>query len=219
MDFPQSVEKREAIIKALNRMVVAGKISKLARGKYYKPETSIFGVMKPPQYQIVKDLVESDGKPVGYLTGFSIFNQLGLTTQVSFTLQIGKNQIRPALKREQYRIAFIRQKNTITRENIPLLQILDCIRFIRKIPDTPLDSVCRRLLFILKDLPESDKKSMVRLALKYPPVTRSVLGLFFEELGANNLADTLRKTLNPITVYRLPGIKGIYPSAAKWNLK
>jgi len=38
----------------------------------------------------VKDLLEDDGKLVGYLTGYSVYNQLGLSTQVNNTMQIGK---------------------------------------------------------------------------------------------------------------------------------
>jgi len=73
------------------------------------------------------------GKITGYITGYSIYNQLGLTTQVGNTIQIGKNQVRPGFKRGRYTISFIRQKNTITKANIPLLQLLDAIRYIKKI--------------------------------------------------------------------------------------
>ena len=92
-DFSAEVNKREAVIKALNRMANLGKISKLSKGKYYKPENTPFGKLQPNQSQIVKDLLEVDGKTIGYLTGYSIYNQLGLTTQVSNTIQIGKNEI------------------------------------------------------------------------------------------------------------------------------
>lgn len=135
-DFITGVTKKEAIIKALNRMATSGKIAKLAKGKYYKPEGTVFGNLKPNQDQVVKDLLESDGKQTGYLTGYSIYNQLGLTTQISNTIQIGKNETRPSFKRGPYTISFIRQKNTITKESIPLLKILDAIRYIKKIPDT-----------------------------------------------------------------------------------
>ena len=106
--------------------------------------------VQDPYSQVVKDLLEEDGKIIGYLTGYSIYNQLGLTTQVSNTIQIGKNEIRPGFKRERYTIAFIKQKNTLTKENIPLLQILDAIRYIKKIPDATIESSCRRLSVILK---------------------------------------------------------------------
>ncbi len=110
VDFTTEVNKKEAVIKALNRMAASGKIAKLSKGKYYKPETTPFGNLQPSQGQVVKDLLEENGKITGYLTGYSIYNQLGLSTQVSNTIQIGKNQIRPNFKRERYTISFVKQK-------------------------------------------------------------------------------------------------------------
>ena len=98
-DFNREVSQKQALIKALNRMVISGKIAKLSKGKYYKPETTPFGDLLPNQKQVVKDLLEEKGKINGYLTGYSIYNQLGLTTQVSNTIQIGKNEIRPSFKK------------------------------------------------------------------------------------------------------------------------
>jgi hypothetical protein len=87
-DFTAEVNQKEAVIKALNRMVASGKIAKLSKGKYYKPENTPFGNLQPNQAQVVKDLLEENGKITGYLTGYSIYNQLGLTTQVSNTIHI-----------------------------------------------------------------------------------------------------------------------------------
>lgn len=218
-DFSDKVKSREAVIKTLNRMAASGKIAKLAKGKFYKPEDTAFGKLQPRQKQIVKDLLESDGKPVGYLTGYSIYNQLGLTTQVSNTIQIGKKEIRPAFKRNLYTISFIKQKNTITKENIPLLQILDAIRYIKKIPDTDPASACKRLLSIIKDLELNDKATMIRLSLKYPPSTRALLGALLEESGIASLTEPLKKSLNQISTFKLSGADKILPSAAKWNIK
>lgn len=167
-DFITEVNGKEAIIKALNRMAASEKITKLSKGRFYKPEQTVFGELQPSQYQIVKDILESNGKIVGYLTGYSIYNQLGLTRQVSNTIQIGKNEIRPTFTRERYTITFIKQKNTINKENIPLLQILDAIRYIKKIPDATISASCKRFLTILKSLKEDEIKTMVRLAKKYP---------------------------------------------------
>lgn len=171
-DFDTGQNSKEAIIKALNRLATSGKIVKLSKGKFYKPETTPFGKLQPNQSQIVKDLLETDGKVTGYLTGFSIYNQLGLTTQISNTKQVGKNEVRPTFKRERYIISFIKQKNIITKENIPLLQLLDAIRYIKKIPDTNIASACKRFLSIVKKFSEKDKNTLARLALKYPPATK-----------------------------------------------
>jgi hypothetical protein len=218
-DFDTEQNSKEAIIKALNRLASSGKIVKLAKGKFYKPETTPFGKLQPNQSQIVKDLLETDGKVTGYLTGYSIYSQLGLTTQISNTIQVGKNEVRPTFKRERYTISFIKQKNTITKENIPLLQLLDAIRYIKKIPDTNTVSACKRFLAIIKKLSEKDKNTLVRLALKYPPATRSLLGALLETTENVTLTEPLRKSLNPITVYKLSGVNKVLPLAEKWNIK
>jgi hypothetical protein len=217
-DFTTEVNKKEAVIKALNRMVASGKIAKLSKGKYYKPEDTPFGNLQPKQAQVVKDLLEENGRITGYLTGYSIYNQLGLSTQVSNTIQIGKNQIRPNFKRERYIISFVKQKNTITKENIPLLQLLDAIRYIKKIPDASVDASCKRFLAIIKKLPEKEINALVRLSLKYSPATRALLGALLEQLQQNKATEPLLKSLNPITKYKLTGAAKVLSTCEKWNI-
>ena len=218
LDFNTEVNKKEAVIKALNRMVASGKIAKLSKGKYYKPENTPFGNLQPNQAQIVKDLLEENGKITGYLTGFSIYNQLGLTTQVSNTIQIGKNQVRPNFKRERYTIAFIKQKNTITKKNIPLLQLLDAIRYIRKIPNADIEASCKRFLALIKNLRDQEINTLVRLALKYPPATRALLGVLLNNLEKEQATGLLFKSLNPITKYQLLGADKVLSNTQKWNI-
>ncbi|RIW13433.1 hypothetical protein D0X99_16820 [Algoriphagus lacus] len=62
--------------------------------------------MAPPQYQVVKDLLEEDGKVIGYRTRYSIYTKLGLSTQIGNLIQIGKNEVRPEFKRGKYKISF-----------------------------------------------------------------------------------------------------------------
>jgi len=111
-----------------------------------------------------------------YLTGLSRYPELGLSTQVSNTIQIGKNDLRSSFRRGQYTIEFIKQKNTITADNVPLLRQLDALRLIKKIPDTSEEAISRRMREIIGDLPDKDLKKMVRLALK----THLQLGRFLE---------------------------------------
>ena len=217
-NFIAEVNRKEAVIKALNRMVASGKIAKLAKGKYYKPENTPFGNLKPSQVQVVKDLLEENGKITGYLTGYGIYNQLGLTTQVSNTIQIGKNQIRPNFIRERYKIAFLKQKNTITKESIPLLQLLDAIRYIKKIPDATVEASCARFLAIIKNLTDKEINMLVRLALNYPPATRALVGSLLDQLQQGNTTELLLKSLNPITTYRLTGASKVLSTADKWNM-
>ena len=221
VDFLTEVNKREAVIKHLNRMVQSGKINKLSKGKYYKPQESVFGTLLPEQYQIVKDLLEEEGrKRIGYITGYSIYNTLGFTTQVSNSIQIGTQQTRTKFKRGRFSISFIKQKNTINNDNIPLLQLLDVIRFIKKIPDTTVDNSCKRLLLLLKDLPLNEQEQIIKLAFKYGPGTRALLGALLSTIDskAEQLLNDLFESLNPITTYKIPVSESIVPTVKKWYI-
>ncbi len=213
-DFVNEVKKKEAVVKALNRMVAAGKISKLSKGKYYKPEKTVFGDLQPNQREIVKDLLEVDRKIV-YLTGFSIYNQLGLTTQVKNTIEIGKNEVRPNFKRGKYNISFIRQKNTITK--ILFLYCKYWMQFAILKKFELISSACMRFIGIFKGLTEKDR-STVRLSQKYSPATRALLGAIFDEIGDNSFSDLLQKSLNPITKYKLSGANKALSTTEKWNI-
>ena len=90
----------EAIVKYLNRLTEVNRISKLSKGKYYKPEKTVFGTVNPEPKQVVKDLLVEEGKLIGYLTGISIFSELGLTTQIGFEIQIGRNSPKASIKRK-----------------------------------------------------------------------------------------------------------------------
>ncbi|MDP8078806.1 DUF6088 family protein [Phocoenobacter skyensis] len=214
----RELQKQQAVAKALNRLVAKGKIAKLSKGVYFKPEVTPFGVLAPKQEQVVKDLLSDNGKITGYLTGYSIYNQLGLTTQVSNAIQIGKNDIRPTFKRERYTISFVKQKNSITKKNIPLLQLLDAIRYIKKIPDTTIEQSCDRLMSIFKTLDILEISELIRLSLKYPPSTRSLLGVILDEIGYQDITAKLKASLNPLTVYKLPQVRKIFSKSDEWNI-
>ena len=221
MNFMNEVTRREAVIKHLNRMAASGKINKLSKGKYFKPQETVFGTLLPDQHQIVKDLLEEDGKLVGYITGYSVYNSMGLTTQVSNTIQIGKREIRPSFKRGRFRISFIKQRNTINKENIPLLRLLDAIRYIKKIPDTTIEKSCIRLMALLRGLKADEQIKLIKLAFKYSPATRALLGALLSEVGCKGETELrgLQDSLNPITVYNLNISEKVLSNAKYWNIK
>lgn len=218
-EFIVEETKQEAVIKYLNRMVASGKIEKLSKGKYYKPQNTVFGNLLPEQYQIVKDLIEKDGKTVGYITGLSYFNAIGLTTQVGNIIQIAKNETRPALQRGRFKITFIKQKNIVNKQNIPWLRILDSIRFIKKIPDANINTSCKVIINLIADLAIDEQEQLLKLALKYPPSTRALLGAILEKINNGLDLQKMKASLNPITVYKYGISEAILSTMKNWNIQ
>ncbi|MDR1897287.1 MAG: DUF6088 family protein [Prevotellaceae bacterium] len=217
--FPVTVENPKGVSKALNDLVAEGVLRKMSKGRFYKPQIGKFGELPLDTYQTVKDLLEKDGKMIGYITGYSAFNDLMLTTQVPTILQIGMRHEKKALVRGIYRISFVKQENTITKENIPLLRFLDCLRFFKIIPDTTPDKACQRLLYLLKELDEQQIVKIKKLALKCTPQTIALLGSMLETINPQENTEALFKKLNPMTSYKLSISQSILPTQKKWNIR
>ena len=218
-DFSVDVTKQKSVNKILENLTKAGKIRRLSKGRYYKAKITEFGELPPDSYQIVKDLLTENDKLIGYITGYQIFNELGLTTQVSAILQIGTIKDKKSMKRSYYRIKFVKQWNTITKENIPLLQLLDCLRFFKNIPDAiPKDS-CQRLLYLLSKLNDIQRNKIKKLALKYTPQAIALLGAMLETLNPNEDVEVLKKALNFQTFYELSIPQEVLPNQKKWNIR
>ena len=218
-DFDVPVNKIEALKKTLSRLVESGKIIRLSKGQFYKPEVTEFGTLRPLEYQVVKDLLEEDKRIIGYLTGVSIYNKLGLTTQLSNTIQIGTNIDRSPRKRGKYNIRFILQKNNITKDNIYLLQILDSIRFIKRIPDSDITKSCLRLISLIENLKESDKSSIAKYALKYNPGTRALTGAILDHVSDLEITHPLFVSLKPATVFEFKVPERLLSQKLKWRIK
>ncbi|OFX34885.1 MAG: hypothetical protein A2X08_13560 [Bacteroidetes bacterium GWA2_32_17] len=217
-EFTPQVNNIYALTKALNRMVQEGKIRKLSLGRFYKPRFTDFGELKPEVYQVVKDLLEQNDKITGYLTGYSVYNQLGLSTQVSNIIQIGINETKKSTKRGMYNIWFMKQPNSITKENIPLFRILDAIRNIKEIPDTTIDQSCKVLSELIKNFTNSEKENFIRLAKKYNPGTRALTGALYENCLGENTAKQLLESLNPSSSYEFGISNNILSNKQKWNI-
>jgi hypothetical protein len=218
-DFSIDIGDTNTIVQTLKRLTEQGKIQKLSKGKFYKPRKTEFGISKPAIKQVVKDLLEKDGKLIGYLTGYSVYNSLYLSTQISNTLQIGVNKYRRAIKRGQYKISFVVQPNTINKNNIELLQILDSVRFISQIPATTPDEACLRLQQIFKELSSERQKRLMKLSLKYTDYVRALCGAMLEQVGTKpELLDKLKKSLQGLTTYKIPVSETVLSTKSKWNI-
>ena len=217
-DFEVPVDKIEALKKALSRMAASGKIIRFSKGQFYKPEVSEFGTLRPSEYQVVKDLLEDDQRVIGYLTGVSAFNKLGLTSQISNTIQIGTNIDRKPMKRGKYSIRFIQQKNTISKDNIYLLQILDSIRFINRIPDSDITKSCNRIIALIKNLSEQDRILITKYALKYSPGTRALTGAIVDQISETNYTKQLLESLNPVSEYDFNISNEVLKNKLKWRI-
>jgi hypothetical protein len=218
-DFDIEVQYHPTVVRHLNRMVASNAIARLSKGRYYKVERSQYGDTPPDEYQVVKDLLESDGKLIGYITGNRVFNELGLTTQISNVVHIGSNQRHDPQKRGVFRLKFIMQKNIITKDNVPYLKVLDAIKLIKNIPAATIDESVVVLCGVFKNYSQGDIKTITRLSMKYPPSTRALLGAILENTSDEFDTSDILNSLSGVSVYNIGVSDKVLPNIKNWKIQ
>lgn len=202
----------------LSRLVARGKLERLEKGKYYKPRNTAFGPVRPPEEEIIKSHVIRKGKIIGYETGLTLYNRMGLTTQLSNTIIIATNNVNKPKTIRGYKIKYSKQRVIITKKNIPILQLLDAIQDIKKIPDTTVDRSFSILKKMILGLDKAKKKLLITLAMEYNAATRALVGALFEKYARNVDVDRLRQSLNPLSKYNIGISLSILPNKTNWNI-
>lgn len=127
----------------------------------------------------------------------------------------------PKLRRTRLKwVAFVVRPAPEQASDVPLLQWLEVLRDLRRIPDARPDIVLARLQRHVKSLAPAARCRLVELATSQaPPRARAVLGALLELQGDKQGGVSLRATLNPLTTYRLGLSTAALPNALQWNIR
>lgn len=156
----------------LKKLTDDGMICRFESGVYYIPKIDILGEKMNLSAEIVAThkYIQRKGKRVGYYSGFTLANRMGLSTQVPFTVEITSNYA-PAQVREltiKNRKFIIRRPLVeVTEDNVAVLQFLDCLKDIEKCAEEDLD-ICGRILSNYARRNAITKKKVDELITNYP---------------------------------------------------
>jgi hypothetical protein len=109
-------------------------LRKHSHGVYYLPTVTALGVSVLDDKQVYeRKYIKDNGKFIGYYTGLTLLNAIGLTTQVPSVIEIVSNN-EPSRKRSvtvgTQSLILRKPHVTVTNENVYTLQILDLINLI-----------------------------------------------------------------------------------------
>jgi hypothetical protein len=203
---------------SLSRLTRKGVITRLSRGKYYKSQQSKFGNSRPREAAIVNALTVKQNKRIGYLTGLAVYNQLGLTSQVSNTLVIATTNPLQPKEIEGYNVKYVKRNVTFLEEDIPLLQLLDALRDIKIIPDANPDDSFKILKERISDLSKNKKERLISLALSFNPGTRALLGALIEHYFKGVSVSKLKQSINRLSTFETGISSALLPNKQSWNL-
>ena len=108
-------------------MVQEGLIDRIARGIYCKRVKTPSGDYVPSKDKLfTKSLIQDGDLVIGYETGFSLMNQIGLITAVPRRKSIATNNYNVPIPNDM-EVKVIMPRIPITRDNYKYLQVLDVI--------------------------------------------------------------------------------------------
>lgn len=208
-----------AATKAMQRFIEKGKVKRVSTGLFYKPKESMFGDLPPREEKLIEPYLYENGKRIAYITGLSLYNRLGLTTQVPKALKIASRQKRIYVNNKKISAKPVKSYVDVTEQNYRLLELLDALKDFDNIPDLDKATGIQLLSNKIKTLEVSAQNKIVLLGLKYPPRARALLGAILEKENteASNI-QRLRNSLNPLSEYDL-GLSNVLKNAVNWNIK
>lgn len=205
--------------KALERLQKNGTIKKVSKGLFYIPRKTIFGDLGPDSNEILERYLFEDGKRVAYETGYSLYNRLGLTTQMAFKIKVATREKTIKINLGSLQVSSVKSYVDITEENYQLLGFLDALKDIKRIPDCSVIKAVRRMSFLIKDLSPEEKNEIIQYALSYPARVRALLGAILENLDLKLNLDELKNSLNPLTKIKLNIRETELPTIKHWNIE
>lgn len=170
-----------AVYVALNRLAGEGLIAKYTKGIYYRPKKSRFGQISVDKRKLIeKKYIKRDNMTIGYITGPQVWNEWGMTTQMSNRIWIAQN-VRQKRVDVDLNVVLIKAKGEIKDNNIKALQFLDIIEQIENIQDSNIEDVIKRLITIYKEkLEVYDRIVTFEEVRKYTKKVQVLFGLMVE---------------------------------------
>jgi hypothetical protein len=218
-DLGIAKEEYQTAAKVLERLHSKNIIKKISKGVFYKPEKSVFGELQPDYSEQLRAYLYKNGKRIAYETGFSLYNRMGLTTQMAFRIKIASRDKRITINRGALKADAVKSYAEVTDANYELLGFLDAIKDIKDIPDCSVSKAVKIMSNKINNLNEKQIAELVKYALLYPPRVRALIGAILENLKLKVNTDKLKANLNPLTKIKLGLKESDLPTSKNWNIE
>ena len=155
------------------RLCRDGKLKRYDTGVYYIPTKTVFGTDSTlSRNQVIqkKYLETKDGEVCGFYTGMQLLNSVGLTTQVPAVYEISTNAASKDYREVNItgvRIALIKPRTEITKENCDVLQFLDLLLAADTAAEVS-EEECKKIFGLCKKRMNITKEKVKKNIIYYP---------------------------------------------------
>lgn len=185
-DISSYAEHSDAVVKAISRNSKKLGLVKIKKGLFYKSEIGRFGLMSPKNDDVINYFTTYKTRTIGYVTGPALYYKWGLTTQIPAEVNIATS-IEKREKADFFGFRIVTKParyKKVSKKNIQVLQFLDVLKNIDRIPDAETGEVTSKLAKRLKKLSLDRISEMEKIAVEaYTERTKALLGSFGNLFG------------------------------------
>ena len=190
-----------AYFKTLGRMCNSGQLLNIARGVYCRPEITNYGILGPSDKSIVRTFTENG---TGTVVGYTLFNQLGLTTQIAKCVDVFSSNIMQDIKTIQ-NVHICRYRLDYSDDVTEMIRLLEVVKHFEKIQDMNYAGFVRYVRTAAGNY-RQDVFEYVTAEIKYQKRTVAFLKEILDYYGVPNGLD---KHLSTLTRYVYPKMEEI----------
>ncbi|MDO5061644.1 MAG: DUF6088 family protein [Peptostreptococcaceae bacterium] len=191
--------------KTLERLSKRGALVHLTKGLYYRPKKSRFGFVPISEREILAHYTK-EGQ--GIMIGYRLYNQKGLTTQISKTVEV----LSSVISEQKKNIQNICVKNsgiTLTEQTIPVIETLEILQNYKNIEDINKSALAE----YMKKFSLNYTDSIAIDVLKNRKYKKSTIALLENFLLYHGIENTLYQFLSPLSSYAIPEMEEFYETA------
>ena len=190
--------------KTLERMCKKGFLVHLTKGLYYRPKNTRFGTVPISEKDIVDHYIKDNQ---GIVVGYRLYNQKGLTTQISKRVEILSSAV-PGKKKNIHNVYVININISLTPETIPIIETLEILQNYKSIEDINNTA----LAAYMKDFARQYADEATVYVLKNRKYKKSTIAFLESFLNYFKVENTLNQFLSSFSSYAIPDIEEFYES-------
>ena len=194
-----------AYYKTLERMCKSGKLVKAAKGTYYIPKTSRFGTIPLSEEEIISTFTKEES---GTIVGYSLYNQLGITTQISKTTEVLSSALDSQTKTIRNVVVYYLPLK-FTEAVKQTVQALDVLQNIEQLQEINYHALVSYTKSIAENYDQTVFEEVIAKR-KYPKATIAFLQSILNYYGKEN---RLSKYLSSLSSYKYPRMEQLLTAA------
>ena len=194
-----------AFYKALERMCKSGELVKIAKGTYHLPKVSKYGIVPPSEKEIISAFTENG---TGTVVGYSLYNALNLTTQISKSVDVMSSALESLTK--TIRNITVHQVQIDYSENIKnMIHSLEVLQNYYSIQDINNSA----FVAFTRELSDRYNEETFKVVISTISYKKSTIAFLQEILNFYGKENSLNMYLSSLSEYKYPRMEELYETA------